>query len=190
MKKLKTVGLLGMATIICCLQTSCIGSFKLTKAVHEWNQNVGSKFVNELVFLVCIIVPVYEIATFIDGVVLNSIEFWTGTNPMAMKQGEKEIKIVEQNGVKYEITATQNRFDFVQLQGSAKGTKGALVYNPETQTWSYEGNNQSIKLVELTNENTANVFLPNGQTVSVEANQNGIATLQSIVDSNNLVDAK
>ena len=59
----------------------CYGSFTLVKKVHKWNGTFGDKFVNEVGFLVLNIVPVYGVAAFVDAVVLNSIEFWTGKNP-------------------------------------------------------------------------------------------------------------
>jgi hypothetical protein len=59
----------------------CYGSFELVKKVHKFNGTLGNKFVNELGFLVMNIVPVYGVAAFIDAIVLNSIEFWTGRNP-------------------------------------------------------------------------------------------------------------
>jgi len=61
----------------------CYGSFTLVQKVHKWNGTFGNKFVNELGFLVLNIVPVYGVAAFIDVIVLNSIEFWTGKNPSA-----------------------------------------------------------------------------------------------------------
>ncbi len=164
-------------------QTSCIGSFSLTSSLHSWNSNVGSKIVNELVFLAMVIIPVYEVTIFVDGIVLNTIEFWSGENPMAMQDGETDTKIVRQNGVKYRVTASKNRFDFEQLKGSEKGTKGSLVYNPETQSWSYEGENQSFKLVEMADNGTANVFLPDGEVMNVQANGNGLALLKSVVET-------
>ncbi len=59
----------------------CYGSFELVKKVYKFNGTLGNKFVNELGFLVMNIVPVYGVAGFIDAVVLNSIEFWSGRNP-------------------------------------------------------------------------------------------------------------
>jgi len=60
----------------------CIGPFNLTRQVHHWNSNLGSEWVNELVFLVCVIVPVYGVTLFVDGILFNSIEFWGGDNPV------------------------------------------------------------------------------------------------------------
>jgi hypothetical protein len=61
----------------------CYGSFGLTKSLYRWNGSVSNKIVRELVFLVFVIIPVYGIALFIDAVLLNLIEFITGTPVVA-----------------------------------------------------------------------------------------------------------
>lgn len=64
--------------------SGCFGSFQLTRKVYNWNASVSSdKFVTELVFLGLNIVPVYSVAALADAVFANSVEFWTGTNPVA-----------------------------------------------------------------------------------------------------------
>ena len=63
--------------------SSCIGSFRLTNKLLAWNQTIDSKFVNELVFIAFCIVPVYPISAMADLIVINSIEFWSGENPVA-----------------------------------------------------------------------------------------------------------
>ena len=58
------------------LFSSCVGSFGLFNRLSSWNQSIGSKFVNELVFLAFNIVPVYGVSYLADALVINSIEFW------------------------------------------------------------------------------------------------------------------
>ena len=53
------------------LFTSCIGSFKLTSKVLEWNSQVGNKFVNEVVFFAFWVLPVYELSMLADVLVIN-----------------------------------------------------------------------------------------------------------------------
>ena len=65
------------------LFSSCIGSFALSNKVLSWNQQIGNKFVNEIVFFGFWILPVYEITMLADAVILNSVEFWSGSNPIA-----------------------------------------------------------------------------------------------------------
>ena len=72
--------------------SSCIGSFGLWNNLKDWNQGVSNKFVNELIFVAFHIVPVYEIAYLADALVLNSIEFWSGSNPTASIGEVKEVK--------------------------------------------------------------------------------------------------
>ena len=61
------------------LFSSCVGSFGLFNRLTTWNQSLGNKFVNELVFLAFNIVPVYGVAYLADALVINSIEFWSGS---------------------------------------------------------------------------------------------------------------
>jgi hypothetical protein len=73
------VGLLG--------SSACFGSFNLTRKVWTFNKNVSNdKFVQELVFLAFAAIPVYSIAAGLDALIINSIEFWTGENPVSMAQ--------------------------------------------------------------------------------------------------------
>ena len=92
MKK-KSLTLLVAATLASSvLFSSCIGSFGLSNKLLDWNRNIDSKFVNELVFVAFWIVPVYEISALADILVLNSIEFWSGSNPMASIGEVKKVK--------------------------------------------------------------------------------------------------
>jgi hypothetical protein len=65
--------------------SGCFGSFNLTRKLYGFNKDVSKeKFVRELVFLGLNIVPIYGVAGFIDVVVANTVEFWTGENPISM----------------------------------------------------------------------------------------------------------
>jgi len=71
--------------------TGCFGSFKLTQKIWQFNKNIsGEKFVQWLMFLVLVIVPVYELGTLIDALIINSIEFWSGNNPVSSVEGEDD----------------------------------------------------------------------------------------------------
>lgn len=74
-----------MRTIMLALAVSalagCYGQFALTKKVHKWNGSVtDNKFVHTLLFWGMVIIPVYQVVTFVDGVFFNVVEFWTGAN--------------------------------------------------------------------------------------------------------------
>ena len=61
----------------------CIGNFELTRKVYQFNREVDSnKWIQWLAFLVLNVVPVYSFAVLIDAIFANSVEFWTGDNPV------------------------------------------------------------------------------------------------------------
>lgn len=110
--------------------TSCIGSFTLTKRVLAWNNQVGNKFVNELVFFAFWLLPVYEVTALADMIVLNSIEFWSGNNPM-----EASVKAIDTDHGRYLIKCDGRGYDII-CQATGESTR--LDFNVETQTWAVE----------------------------------------------------
>jgi len=73
-----------LASFLCVSLNSCYGSFALFNKVHKWNGSVGGKLINEIVYLVFWILPVYEICLGADWLILNTIEFWTGSKLISM----------------------------------------------------------------------------------------------------------
>jgi len=63
----------------------CYGPFSLTRKLHRWNGEIGEKWVNEGVFVAMVIFPVYGLSALADALVFNSVEFWTGKNPVYSK---------------------------------------------------------------------------------------------------------
>ncbi len=66
--------------------TGCVGnknSFCLFRGLAKWNLTMNKEpWVNEIVFLGLNIIPVYGLFLFADVLVFNSIDFWTGDNPV------------------------------------------------------------------------------------------------------------
>ncbi len=63
--------------------TGCYGKFALVSKLHAWNGSLGSKVAQQFVFWAFLILPVYGACMFVDAVILNLIEFWSGKNPLA-----------------------------------------------------------------------------------------------------------
>lgn len=74
--------------------TACTGSFKLTKTVNNIHRGQSEKWVDEVIFLGCVIFPVYSFAMLGDAIILNTVEFWTGKNPMASLSHPDGIKTI------------------------------------------------------------------------------------------------
>ena len=64
--------------------SGCHGSYGLTKKLLRWNGTLGNKWLNSCVHFLLWVVPVYEVSIgLVDFLVLNTVEFWTGSNPLA-----------------------------------------------------------------------------------------------------------
>ena len=126
----KTFKLTAMLLAATMMFSSCIGSFRLTNKVKAWNEKFGDKWANELLFVAMNIVPVYSCAMFVDAVVLNSIEFWTG------KKASLKVQVVKNSqGQDVEVTAMENGYKF-----TSNGESMNLVFNEEAQAWNFAKN--------------------------------------------------
>ena len=171
MKKSKTslvVALLSGSILF----SSCIGSFKLWNGVKEWNQGLSNKFVNELVFIALNIVPVYGIAYFADVVVLNTIEFWTGSNPVA----SNEVKEVKGENGNYLVQSNENGYT---ITNKADNQSMDLVYNKDTKTWSAVTDNESVELIQMNDNGTATINMQNGTSMTVVPDMQGVASVRA-----------
>lgn len=91
MKRLLMIAM--MATLSISMLSGCYGKFALTKKIYQANGQVSDKFLRSGLTWVFIIVPVYGIAALVDFVAFNTIEFWSGSNPVV--SGEKDFQYVK-----------------------------------------------------------------------------------------------
>lgn len=171
----------GVVLLLCgsFMSTSCIGSFSLTNKLLSWNRQVGNKFVNELVFFAFWILPVYEVSALADVLVLNSIEFWSGSNPVA--QGKKVIEgedggryLVECDGKGYTITSESD------------GSVVRLDFDVDEQTWSVEADGRSYTLMTFIDDTHVQLPAPDGTTTIVELSQPGLMAYKDLATSVNM----
>lgn len=167
-KVYKTLSVILISCFLSLSINGCYGNFTLTKKLYNWNGTVGSKYVNSAVMWVLMILPVYEIAGFVDVAILNLIQFWSGKNPMAMEEGEKETQLVKMDGVNYQVSTTKNRFNINSIDGEEVAS---LIFNEPEQAW-YISNKQNseIKLsqFDLNRPNILQLIKPDGQTLTVD----------------------
>jgi len=126
----------------------CYGKNAMFNAVHNWNGSLGNKFIVSFVHLILWVLPIYEISMFVDFVLLNVIEFWLGSNPMAMgdiyeetdangnkvyavknPDGTLSVSLTAADGKKadFMLVRNDNEISFVSAEGVvlAKQTHGA-----------------------------------------------------------------
>ena len=163
-KSFKNLALLFCSALIL---SSCIGSFQLTNKVKDWNDNIGDKWINEVVFLAFHIVPVYEVCMFADAVVFNSVEFWTGERLVA-SAGERQM-IKNSFGKDVEIKTLRNGYMFSDGNSSMK-----VLYDSANKTWKVETDGQSSDLIKFVDESNAQLFLANGEVMDVTLDEQGV----------------
>lgn len=155
------------------LFSSCIGSFGLFNKLLAWNQTIDNKFVNELVFVV--MTPAYAISYLADVLVLNSIEFWSGENPVAAGI-VKEVQ--GENGI-YTVETLENGYRIENEEGQAVN----LIYDKESNTWSAVTKESTTKLIKMEEDNKVIVYLPGGVEKEVELTQQGALAFRQSVEN-------
>ncbi len=83
---LRTTAVVSLAAFMPIAAGGCFGKFQLVRKVYQFNKDVDpDKWVQWFVFLLLIFpfFPIYGFAAVIDAVFANSVEFWTGENPIS-----------------------------------------------------------------------------------------------------------
>jgi hypothetical protein len=116
---------------VAALLTGCLGQNALFDTVQDWNADAtNNKFVNQGISFAFWWIPVYGLSLLGDIIIFNSIEFWTGTNPIS-KEGAKVAgtteTVTDGLGNKAELTynadgsisviATQERYTLIKEGG-------------------------------------------------------------------------
>ena len=159
----------------CVMFSSCIGSFGVSNKLLSWNGTLGSKFVNELVFFAFWILPVYEFTALADILVVNTIEFWTGDNPVADNVAPKTVKGA--NGDEYTIQQTQNGYH-IEKEGEAVATD--LIFNEQDQSWSVQtSDSELIPLFKYNSDKEVVMYLPNGEEMTVDLSKEGVMAFRN-----------
>lgn len=147
------------------VQSSCFGEFALTRKVYEINSGIGGddmegKILRTLFMYAAFIIPVYEACAFIDVVVFNLLEFWTGSNPLALQEGETEQQRVRLEGKEYILTASRNKIRFEEISNGTAVELATMEFREEDRSWNLLAEGKSTKLVSFLgmDKNKAGVF--------------------------------
>lgn len=156
----------------CFLFNSCIGSFALTNKVLSWNQQVGNKFVNELVFFAFWILPVYEVTSLADLLIINSIEFWSGNNPVTAS-----TKVIDTDNGRYLVKCDGKGYDVVCER---TGETVRLDFNVAEQTWSVNINGEEHPFMTFVDNTHVKMITPSGDFKIIETNANGVLAYEAV----------
>lgn len=142
--------------------TGCLGdsnktsdSFACVRTVYKYNTGEISqnKWVNEILFIIpggiC-----YGIAGFLDTIIFNSIQFWTGENPLLAN-----TTTFTENGVEYCVAKTDST---LTITNTASGEVVEFALSADGKTLSVAANGATSKVAELVAANRAVVQTADG----------------------------
>ena len=180
-KKMKKINVkvLAVAMAGTLVMNSCIGSFSLFNKYAEWQRTMSdSKFLNAIVgfFLMPI---VGSVTLFIDSLVLNTIEFWTGDNPVAHKVGETQ-KILGGDGRYYAVTNLKNGYEITTPDGEMM----QFLYDRENNAWMQVQNGEVKEMFRFNEDGTVKVNTPTGQK-DVALDEAGVYQVQMAFSGGN-----
>ena len=135
------------------MMQSCIGSFALYSKVKDWNDNVGSKFVNELVFVAMWILPVYELSL-------------------------AQTKVVDGKDAQYLVASNEAGYTITNLKTKQKTR---FNFNAQDNSWSIENNGEEVKLFSFVDDNHVNVLTRDGSYSTVELSHSGVLAYQQLI---------
>lgn len=145
---------------------SCIGSFTLTNKLLAWNKQISNKFVNELVFFAFWVLPVYEVTALADLLVINSIEFWSGNNPLEASQ-----KTIDTEHGVYYLLADENGYKVTTPDGNVMN----FEFDKESNSWNFSFNGgDKTEFLRRIDDNHVLVKNSIGEFVDVELSRDGV----------------
>ena len=151
------------------LFSSCfVGKYALWNKYINWqNHMTSNKFVNAIVGF--ILVPIVGgLCQFVDILVLNTIEFWSGDNPLASNVGKTQ-QVMGKDGRYYAVKTLKNGYEVKAPNGEVTN----LIHNAENDSWSMEQNGVVKEIFRFNADGTirANV---NGMSKDFTLNEAGV----------------
>ncbi len=152
------------------LFSSCfVGSWGLFNKYADWQTHMTSnKFVNAVVGLVLGAIC-YPISTLVDALVLNTIEFWSGSNPVQANVGKTQ-QVMGQDGRYYAVTTLKNGYE-------VKAPTGEITYfyhNANDNSWSMEQNGVTKELFQFNADGKTIRTTINNQTKDLTLDEAGV----------------
>jgi hypothetical protein len=175
MKKmnLKVVACLLMGTL---LYSSCIGSFSLFNSYAKWQCHMtGNKFVNAIVGF--ILMPIVgSVCLFVDSVVLNTIEFWTGENPMHANIGKTQ-QVLGSDGRYYAVTTLKDGYEVKAPTGEVSN----FTYDKKQNVWSLTQNGVTTELFRFNADGTITTLADKNMQLTVTPDEAGLYQVRTAI---------
>ena len=151
------------------LTSSCIGSFGLFNKFAKWETEMTpNKYLNGI--LGWILTPIVGgVCLTVDFIVLNTIEFWTGDNPMASNIGKTQ-QVMGQDGRYYAVKILKKGYEIT----SPNGEVTLLTYDKKQNAWAMTQNGIVKELFRFNADGTIQATLANGETHAFTLDAQGV----------------
>ena len=100
---------------------------------------------------------------------LNTIEFWSGNNPIAQRVG-KTTTVMGQDGRYYAVTTKEDGYSIKKPTGEVIN----FTYDKQTKTWREEADGNVTDLFRFNDDGTIQAFLPGGGDIKVTQDEAGL----------------
>ena len=153
------------------LFSSCmVGSWGLFNKYADWQTHMTSnKFVNAVVGFVLGAVC-YPVSSLVDAIVLNTIEFWTGDNPVASNIGKTQ-SVMGQDGRLYAVKTLKNGYEVTDPNGVVT----LFTYNKKENSWSMSQNGLTKEIFRFNEDGKSIKVTMNGEERDFSLNEQGVA---------------
>jgi hypothetical protein len=155
---------IAVVLIVAFFTTGCTGSFNLTRKVYNFHRSQADKWSDELCFLVVALLPIYGFATLADAIVFNSIEFWTGKNPVDMSYVPPSSRIVQNGNEKYRMSFN-DKTGQVSLTSLAQGNHGVIFERSDNMITAKNDKGQVLYSSVQSKDGGVSIYDGNGKLV-------------------------
>lgn len=94
-RRRRTLTRLALALALTASVSGCYGRFALSHKLHAWNGTISDRWINSIVFFGLVVVQAYTLCLLGDGIIFNTVEFWSGDNPVASVDPDGTVHIVK-----------------------------------------------------------------------------------------------
>lgn len=158
------------------LFSSCmVGSWGLFNKYADWQTHMtNNKFVNAIVGYVLGSVC-YPISSLVDALVLNTIEFWTGDNPVASNIGKTQ-NVMGQDGRLYAVKTLKNGYEVK----SSTGEVMLFTYNKKNNSWSMTQDGIVKEIFRFNEDGKSIKVVMDGESRDFTLNEQGVVEAQYV----------
>lgn len=155
------------------LFNSCIGSYSLFNKFTKWELHMtNSKFLNAIIGFVIDIVCI-PVTLLVDSLVLNTIEFWSGENPLSSNIG-KTRQVIGEDGKIYAVKTLKDGYEVTDSEGN----QTLFTHNKKENSWSMTQNGITQEIFRFNPDGKSISTVINGEQKDFSLNEQGVFEAQ------------